>query len=130
MTKLLTTGEMIDTLKVGEVAEGVHGYYQETKLRMTDYHEIVYVIGKSSSANNFFELNAFSHNAKWCILPNYVSFDEAMEALKEGVSVALHRDSIPEKTMFRHWYKLETRNDLIFSDLFNGNWTIEGDTND
>ena len=125
MTKLLTTGEMIDTLKVGEVAVGVDGYYQETKLRMTDHHEIVYAIGKSSSANNFFELNAFSHKAKWRILPHYVSFDEAMEALKEGKPVALHRYSMPEKTIFRHWYKLETRNDLTFSDLFNGNWTIE-----
>ena len=118
MTKLLTTGEMIDTLKVGEVAEGVHGYYQETKLRMTDHHEIVYARGKSSSANNFFELNAFSHKAKWRILPRYVSFDEAMEAFRERKTVTIKGFSF----CISEPYSL---GGLDLTDIHSDNWTIE-----
>ena len=123
MTKLLTTGEMIDTLQVGEVAVGVDGYYQETKLRMTDHHEIVYARGKSSSANNFFELNAFSHKAKWRILPRYVSLDEAMEAFHSGATITIV-DSFGGKHSFciSEVYGLVG---LKITDIHSDNWTIE-----
>ena len=126
MTKLLTTGEMIDTLQVGEVAVGVDGYYQETKLRMTDHHEIVYARGKSSSANNFFELNAFSHKAEWRILPRYVSFDEAMGALKEGKTVIYYinnrsRIAIDDYVMV----DIFGESGVTFKEMILGNWTIE-----
>ena len=122
MTKLLTTGEMIDTLQVGEVAETQDGFKvtKRSSGAITWTHD-------GDDSHNYLKINIVALDFKWRILPCYVSFDEAMEALKEGKPVALHRYSMPEKTIFRHWYKLETRNDLTFSDLFNGNWTIEGD---
>ena len=119
MTKLLTTGEMIDTLKVGEVVEGViGGSYSGTRLRMTDHHEIVYVRGKSNVRNNFFELSSFSHNAKWCILPNYVSFDEAMEAFYEGKTI----------TMGAFSFCISNPHSLCgleLTDIHSDNWMIE-----
>ena len=124
MTKLLTTGEMIDTLKVGEVVEGViGGSYSGTKLRMTDHHEIVYVRGKSNARNNFFELSSFSHNAKWCILPNYVSLDEAMEAFHKGKTITIKDSFEDEHTFFLgSGYGLY---ELSLTEIHGNNWTIE-----
>jgi len=122
MTKLLTTGEMIDTLKVGEVAETYGGF----KVMKHNGGSITW-IHDGDDPHNYLKINMVALDFKWRILPYYVSFNAAMKALKEGKPVALHRYSMPEKTIFRHWYKLETRNDLTFSDLFNGDWTIEGD---
>jgi hypothetical protein len=65
MNEYLTTGQMIDTLKAGEIAEAVNGFYQGTKLKMTDYNEIVYM-----SSKDFFKLTTFTHNAKWKIYKN------------------------------------------------------------
>jgi len=120
MAKLLTTGEMIDTLQVGEVAVGVDGYYQETRLRMTDHHEIVYVIGKSSSAKYFFELNAFSHKAKWRILPRYVSLNEAMEAFYEGKTITIGAFSFCISDP-------HSLGGLELTDIHSSNWTVESE---
>ena len=57
--------------------------------------------------------------------PEKVDFFEAMKALKVGKAVMLHQKDCPETTLFRDWYKLESREGLLFSDLFKGNWTIE-----
>lgn len=59
----LSTGQMIDTLKTGEIAECVSkGFYMGTKLRMTDHNEIVF-----TDTNEFFRLTTFAYSAKWKI---------------------------------------------------------------
>lgn len=90
LSKLLTTGQMIDQLKVGEIAEGVEGFFRKTQLTMTDYNEIVFVNHKDSTHNKFFKINSFTHKAKWIINPQYVTFEEAIEAMKEGKKVRIH----------------------------------------
>ena len=117
MSEWLTTGAMIDRLKIGEIAK-------------TDTDDRAYWDGtgtltlKSTNGNRYDFLPIELKKVKWRILPKYVSFEEAMEALKKGKKVELHRNAFPEITVFRHWYKLENRQDLSFSDLFNGKWTI------
>ena len=111
---------MIDTLQVGEVAVGVDGYCQETKLRMTDHHEIVYERGKSPSASDFFELNAFSHKAKWRILPRYVSLDEAMEAFYEGKTITIGAFSFCISNP-------HSLCGLELTDIHSSNWTVESE---
>jgi hypothetical protein len=76
-SQLLTTGQMIDTLKCGEIAECVNGFYEGSKLKMTDYNEIVFMDSK-----DFFKLTTFAHNAKWKIYKNE-SFGGSHEQIRE-----------------------------------------------
>jgi hypothetical protein len=72
-------------------------------------------------------LNAIVLGSMWRILPKYVSFDVAMESLKNGKDVTLYldEDGKPEKTIFRKWFHLETREGLTFKDMFDGKWIIQ-----
>ncbi|WP_077622028.1 hypothetical protein [Sediminibacillus massiliensis] len=135
MSEWLTTGEMIDKLKIGEVAK------LQENLELSDEEGVLFdrvfkdndgdILwcneDKTIQAATPIILYGHTLNWKWRILENYVSFEEAMAALKAGKKVELHRKSYPEKTVFRNWYTLETREDLTFSDLFSGKWTIEND---
>jgi hypothetical protein len=93
MSEWLTTGEMIDRLKVGEVAEAVSGMVKGWKVEKLPADEnfgerIVWrdVLGVD---RNVIQLNENVINAKWRILPKYVSFEEAMKALMNGKTVWL-----------------------------------------
>jgi pyruvate-formate lyase len=96
LSKLLTTGQMIDQLKVGEVAVGKNGFYEGYKVKKTDYHEIVPV---KKETNNFLVMNTFTSTTKWSILPKYVTFEEAIEAMKEGKTVRIHISSNMSKVV-------------------------------
>ncbi|MCR1833091.1 hypothetical protein NSA56_01605 [Oceanobacillus caeni] len=138
MSELLTTGQMIDRLKVGEVAE-----LEKDKRIPTNYGPSYCYVSKFGDGDirwckedgtlpSSSPLSIYGHvlTWKWRILPNYVSFEEAMKALKEGKTVVLHKGTFPEITVFKHWFKLETREEITFSDLFNGKWTIAGESNE
>ncbi len=73
---MLTTGEMIDKLKVGEIAENERGY----KVVVNELGGIGCIENPMNSSN----LNGIFVSSAWEILPNYVSFEEAMNALKDG----------------------------------------------
>jgi len=74
-------------------------------------------------------LNAFSHKAKWRILPEYVSFDEAMKSLKEDKTVFYH---------INNGHCIEVNNytnvgifeegGITFKEMILGNWTVEGES--
>jgi hypothetical protein len=125
MSELLTTGQMIDRLKVGEVAEAKYesesgGFGISYKIERNEFglKNITNGDGVVSFDNIFFK-------AKWHILPNYVSFEEAMRALKEGKKATLHGEDGNLKTLFRKWYRLDTRECITFNMMFEGKWTIE-----
>jgi hypothetical protein len=66
MSEHLSTGQMIDKLKVGEIAECVSdGFYEGSQLKRTSYDEIVFM-----DSRDFFKLTTFAYKAKWKIIPN------------------------------------------------------------
>ncbi|GGB43472.1 hypothetical protein GCM10011409_21360 [Lentibacillus populi] len=117
MSEWLTTGEMIDRLKVGEIAEGT-AEYEVTRTNKG----IVFSDGVP------LYVNSFALDIKWRILPNYVSFEKAMQAIKNGRNVVFH-DKETERKIYTHAYQhfsifFEEYN---WNDLLTGDWTIEGD---
>jgi hypothetical protein len=123
MKEWLTTGQMIDRLKVGEVAknQSYEGCIKRTEaglIECNDEHEPVKPL---KIDNEILE-------SMWIILPKYVSFEEAMKALKEGKKVYFHRNGevihFHNKPKFRSVATLEN-SDLTLQDLIEGKWTIE-----
>lgn len=131
MSKLLTTGQMIDQLKVGEVAENdsenkayvtrkEHGYFMQTTLKnLEEGKGIPFVLLVPSIIK-----------CKWRILPKYVTFEEAMKAIREDENklVYLHvNDNFSIEINSRTFLEITFAGsiDLTFSDLVCGNWTIE-----
>lgn len=93
MSDLLTTGQMIDRLKVGEVAECVAGLLKGVELRKVESK----VTGKfhladESGLTYHMYLSEDSLNCKWRIIPEFVTFDKAMAALMEGKTVWAWKD--------------------------------------
>lgn len=74
----LTTGQMIDSLKYGEIAEAVTGFYEGSKLMRTVHDEIVFVdyIGGGESR---FIITAFALYPKWKIYKNPLMTDRICE---------------------------------------------------
>ena len=114
MTKLLSTGEMIDQLKVGEIAEG-NTYWEVKKLE----DGLIVELNSRKSIN----INCSFLAEKWRIHSNYVSFKPAMQAVMEGKTVFFHDSdhrSIVELTRVVDYLEGHT-----WEQLFNGKWTIE-----
>jgi hypothetical protein len=88
MSEWLTTGEMIDRLKVGEIAEAYdeNGEKLFRVQRTSEYHR---PFKNLDNWNNELILNEPSLKYKWRIVPRYVSFEEAMKALMNGKTVWL-----------------------------------------
>ncbi|WP_077317593.1 hypothetical protein [Virgibacillus proomii] len=129
----ITTGEMIDQLKDGEVAERIFEKIGVCSDRFTkakkDIDGELMFYNEQREQWELDRLTSSLINSKWRILPNYVSFNEAMKALKDGNRVAFHSDGKryyvepTESEIFR----ISSRNIGVFSllDLYNGKWTIE-----
>jgi hypothetical protein len=136
MSEWLTTGEMIDRLKVGEVAEAVSGMVKGWKVEKLPADEnfgerIVWrdVLGVD---RNVIQLNENVINAKWRILPKYVSFEEAMKAYAEGKNIVFYPASNEECNPVRlpQCYRNYVLEDLRLGEfslleLVNGKWSIE-----
>jgi hypothetical protein len=131
MNEWLTTGQMIDRLKVGEVAESEWGH------RVTIFHEEgdITFIDKNGTrdltkgVNGSFVITSAMRKAKWRILPRYVSFEEAMKALREGKKVRFHvreGKSIPftSQSYLENIYSVHGCS-LTWEYLFQDKWTIE-----
>jgi hypothetical protein len=138
MSEWLTTGEMIDRLKAGEIAECSLGDF------------VGYVTKISSGAIVCCEENGeiLEHDNKkvvltlssdvlkmqWRILTRYVSFEEAMKALREGKTVSLHiqnkKQTFSLVECIAESLELDENYLLSWEDLFYGKWTIEDDAND
>ena len=135
MSELLTTGQIIDRLKVGEVAESVE---------MASFDNFVYRVKKTESGSIMAldsNLKMTGHhipmqgdivNLKWRIQPNYVSFEKAMKALREGKKVELHIDGRSELYIEDYLdpdpINVFNLGDCTFKELIEGSWTIEGES--
>ncbi|OEH52954.1 hypothetical protein AQ616_18795 [Oceanobacillus sp. E9] len=122
MGEVLTTGQMIDQLKVGEVAKNnddMKVYKSEDGSIRGD------VMGRKILCDlDFLE-------SKWRIQPNYVSFEDAMKALKDGKSVIFRgpdgswSDKVPPNVAASIAIKHTELRGYGLLDLFKGKWTIE-----
>lgn len=142
MSEFLTTGQMIDRLRVGGTAElsekhqipKEHGKSYKKVTKAAD-GDIVWM-SDTGLVDLGRPLVLFGHtvNWKWRILPNYVSFEEAMKSLKDGGSATLHNGNIQYKFVaveciaetLEH-YKDVGADFLEWRDLFRGKWTIENE---
>lgn len=86
MSEWLTTGQMIDKLKVGEIAES------KSLQVIKGECGTIYIHNEHGKTN--YVLTIFDHvtNEKWRIRPNYVSFEEAIKAYKEGKEIVFHKN--------------------------------------
>lgn len=114
-TEWLTTGQMIEKLKVGQVAEShSQGYIRVIKNEDGSItHDDVggnLVIGSGVA------------DLDWRIVPKYVSFVNAMKAVEEGKTAVLH-GHYGAKTYFNQ-DGLGFKAEYLFGDLLNGKWTI------
>lgn len=129
MDELLTTGQLIDRLKVGETAIGyVKSSDVELKIFKDESGHIRFY-----DTQDLLKLSAgFVDSVKWCILPNYVSLQEALEANTNGKWVYLHRDDgVRYPVAPNHMKIMKLKNhgigDYSLVDLVIGKWTIEED---
>jgi hypothetical protein len=132
MSEWLTTGQMIDRLKVGEVAECIAGDNKGAKVQYAKQRKGRYflqVIDSRTNEKKIFVIKDYHQKSKWRILPKYVSFEEAMKAHQEGKTVFYHTadgKKIPVYKDFRFAKLRELAiNDYPLLELVNGRWTIE-----
>lgn len=122
MSRWLTTGQMIDELRLDEIAEsnGKNPIY--AKVTGTGG---IYQCYKNGTPRTSFYLHARHMKMKWRILPNYVSFEGAMKAMKEGKQVSYY-DGDWNKTIHPdEWLEDSVVSGYTFLQLINGKWTIE-----
>lgn len=127
---MLTTGEMIDQLKVGEIAV-VRDNLLSPDIKNLEDNVIFDGYMYHWDDGSRFQLNEVTAKIKWEITakpPKYVSFEEAMKARKENKGIRFHPSHnskiyvIPDSNLkFKDgWFANHTLDDLI-----NGNWTIK-----
>jgi hypothetical protein len=131
----LTTGQMIDQLKVmEEIAEGVDTLGKEYCVIKTEHGMNFCSSEGDTKGYTQFILNHNILGAKWRIRPRYIKFGTAMNALREGKckSVTLHHKgkkiSFSSVEPIQESLELHHEDDawlLTWQDLFEGQWTIE-----
>jgi hypothetical protein len=116
MSEWLTTGQMLDVLRVGEIAEGSTHW----EVRKLDDGSVVEL-----NSGNQFKLDIGFLNESWRIIPKYVSFEDAMKALEAGKKVSFYDHQW--QTTFDKYDYLENKQlgGYAFKDLFQGTWVIE-----
>jgi hypothetical protein len=135
MSEWLTTGEMIDRLKVGEEAET---HPDDVYVRVKRFENGIYrmyVVGGESTGivegdEGPLRLNDMYIKLRWRILPRYVSFEEAMKALMNGKTVWLWEDGKKKKGYYLAntgslWCIAYGQEDEVDEILFGHKWTIE-----
>lgn len=116
---LYSTGEMIDLLQVGEVAETDD---QEMRVVKCESGHI-----KDTKDEKFVFLNNAIVKSKWRIIPKEVSFEEAKEALRVGKIVKCELPiSKRVSTYTPNGDVISYSGDSItWEQIFKGKWTIQ-----
>ncbi len=125
MSELLTTGQMIDRLKVGEIAVG----------DVSELGTVIQVIKRESGGIKLLE-DGFGErtlmldggvvdSVKWRIEPKCVSFEEAMLAMTEGKTVAFYSKDGSKRVTELDAYAGFNRYEFAWRDFIEGKWTIE-----
>jgi hypothetical protein len=119
MSKLLTTGQMIDRLKPGEVAE--------SKNRKAYYDSNCQLIEESKATGEKRPFTIWSGDKSpiWRIIPRYVSFEEAKEAFKQGKTICCYIEN-KKITYSPDGVDIYSQVDApSWYEIFEGEWTIE-----
>ncbi|GAA0347179.1 hypothetical protein GCM10008931_43080 [Oceanobacillus oncorhynchi subsp. oncorhynchi] len=136
MNSLLTTGEMIDSLDIGRTAKCVKGENLGAKVSYNcDHKGVRRLIVKNSKdqSEKIFTISDYHKNSSWVLIPTFVSFQEAMEALNEGNTVYFHgidgNGTKIKLSAVESGYKLLFHNlgERSLHDLYYGKWSIKED---
>ncbi|WP_163526646.1 hypothetical protein [Halobacillus ihumii] len=128
MSEWLTTGQIIDRLKIGQIAESESGDLVEWAPQTGDL--------RFAPSGDKFRKNEHSRrmnkvylNERWRIQPKYVSFGEAMIAHSKKKTVTYHHN---DELRYRFEHSLDTgqfkelsSDNLCLHELIEGKWTIE-----
>jgi hypothetical protein len=139
MSEWLTTGQMIDRLKIGEVAVSNRCNWYVTKdtsgnLYYTD--EKGKTFDKGYGWDGWCVLSSAFVNEQWRILPRYVNFEEAMKALMNRKTVWLWVSDKKEagyyidKESGKLWAIVGDCTAPVEKIYFGDKWTIEDYAND
>jgi hypothetical protein len=132
MSEWLTTGQMIDRLKIGEVAIPDDEKYLAVKRGMGGFIWVNrHTFEKSEIHKDYFRIDRYTVGLKWRIIPSYVSFTEAAKALMNGKTIWLWEDG--EKKIGYYIDKESGKLWAIVGELagkvdgiqFGSQWTIE-----
>ena len=116
MSEWMTTGEMIDRLKVGEKAIS---NIDSSGVKKTS-------LGIEWEGGRELQINKLVMGYKWKIQPVYVSFEEAIQAMKLGRKVRLHTTNGMVTARMDQYLDVWFRS-YSFRQLIEGKWTIEND---
>lgn len=132
MSEWLTTGEMIDRLRIGEVAIPDDKKYLAVKRGLGGFIWVNrHTFEKSEIHKDYFRIDRYTVGLKWRILPKYVSFDEAMKALMNGKTVWLWKGDEKEagyyidKESRKLWAIVGDSTAPVNRIWFGDKWTIE-----
>jgi hypothetical protein len=114
----LTTGQMIDQLKEGQIAESDRYDLIVTKENGRIKHA-------KENSYGFLNLNFVSDSVKWKIKPQYVTFAKAMQAVEEGKTAILHDGHLKGCPAYFHKNGNGLGVVLEFRKLLNGKWSIK-----
>lgn len=123
MSELLTTGQLIDQLKVGQKARAFTPDGNEIprmKVVKNDAHSIMVV-----EPWEVLRANGFTLGTKWKLEPQYVTFEEAMRTLKDAGKVYFHDEDWKGRIFYDQWIEDSEVHGYTFAQLINGKWTIE-----
>jgi hypothetical protein len=92
MGEWLTIGQLIDSMKVGDIAVSDTQVSSTLGYRYIKRESIGFYVGNGFSEEDvsnyrFMELEEGYFKFKWKILPRYVSFEEAKKAYHEGKTI-------------------------------------------
>ncbi|THE09174.1 hypothetical protein E1I69_23415 [Bacillus timonensis] len=123
MKKWLSSGQMIDQLRPGEIAIDNNGfkvaYDSKGVLRLYQSEE------KINDRGNKYYISKEDNNCKWFILRNQnVSFDEVVEALNNGKNASLVLKDNRE-IIFNKFNLLTKVQGLKVSEVSEGKWYIQ-----
>lgn len=122
MDEFLTTGQMIDQLKPGEIAEAVKGTCNGCKVKKTEVNEII----PHNYSGNFMELTTFAMNTMWRITPEFVSFNEAIEAYQEGKEIESYLHDLDNRFAdYSNCIRNANEQEISIDEILNGKWLIK-----
>lgn len=121
----LTTAQMIDKLKVGQEAECVQTSIEDWKNSVVEAKQHSWNWTLATGKSEEFYLSEKVRECKWRILAKYVSFEEAITALKEGKTIYFVDNLTEYKIVSPAMIDDYLDSHFYFSELIEGKWTIE-----
>lgn len=122
MSEWLTIGQMIDKMKVGDVAECSSKRY----VTLTEDGHMQFC-DKNGNYKCFLSFHVTKPNreSKYRILHKFVTFEEAIKAFKEGKTIKSWTDNDYEIHYGEYLLNNLTEETITFNEILNAKWTIE-----